>query len=150
MRWVFQQAAQVVASGEGWRKSCIERWLVEENRVRTIENGSELVQLLERQQLRAFESSPHPARPVSLVYLGGFYPWHGVTVLLSAFSQALQQGADLHLTLIGAGAGLEEARQKARDLNLQKIVTFTGHLAANEYARYLAAADIGVSPYCGW
>ena len=150
MRWMFQQAEQVVASGEGWRRSCIERWEVNENRVQTIENGSELVHILKRQQLHAFEASPDRSCPVRLVYLGGFYPWHGVTVLLHAFSQAIQQGADLRLTLIGAGAGFDEAIQTAHDLNLESRVTFTGRLGVNEYASYLAEADVGVSPYCGW
>jgi glycosyltransferase involved in cell wall biosynthesis len=150
MKWMFQRAAQVVASGEGWRINCIEHWGVDADRVITIENGSEIIRLLERQQLRAFESSPDPTRPVNLVYLGGFYPWHGVTVLLQAFSKAIQQGADLRLVLIGAGAGFEDVQRLASDLNLADQVTFTGRLTANEYARYLADADIGVSPYCGW
>ena len=29
-------------------------------------------------------------------------------------------------------------------------MTFTGRLGVNEYASYLAEADVGVSPYCGW
>ena len=29
-------------------------------------------------------------------------------------------------------------------------MTFTGKLKATDYAPYLAGADIGVSPYCGW
>ncbi|OGO25506.1 MAG: hypothetical protein A2W33_05725 [Chloroflexi bacterium RBG_16_52_11] len=150
MKRMFQRAAQVVASGEGWRINCIERWGVDADRVVTIENGSELVQLLNRGQLRAFDASPDPSRAVNLVYLGGFYPWHGVSVLLQAFSKAIQQRADLQLVLIGAGAGFEEAQRLAYNLNLADRVIFTGRLTASEYARYLADADIGVSPYCGW
>jgi len=150
MKWMFQRAAQVVASGEGWRKNCIERWGVDADQVITIENGSELVHLLKRQQLHTFDSSPDPTHPVKLAYLGGFYPWHGVTVLLQAFSKTIQQGADLRLVLIGAGAGFEDAQRLASDLNLADRVTFTGRLTADKYASYLAGADIGVSPYCGW
>ncbi len=36
------------------------------------------------------------------------------------------------------------------DLGLEEIVKFTGSMTVEQYAPYLADADIGVSPYCGW
>jgi glycosyltransferase involved in cell wall biosynthesis len=52
--------------------------------------------------------------------------------------------------LIGAGDGFAAAQQRASDLGLGKQVHFTGRLSAEAYAPYLAKAEIGVSPYCGW
>ena len=150
MRWVFTKAAFIVASGNGWRDNCIDRWNVPPGKVTTIENGTELVRLLRRDQLHSFGSIPSPADPVNLVYLGNFYAWHGVLILLRAFSSAIKQGANLRLRLIGAGAGFEDAQELASQLELNGFVNFMGRLPVEEYGLHLGQADIGLSPYCGW
>jgi glycosyltransferase involved in cell wall biosynthesis len=146
----MRAANHVIASGEGWRRSCIETWDVDAGKVTTIENGTNLLDLLQRGELASFRQT-HPAEePVEVVYLGGFYPWHGIDVLLESVALAIRSGTKLHLTLIGAGDGFTSAQQRASDLGLGKHVHFTGRLSAEEYASYLAKAEIGVSPYCGW
>ena len=149
MRATLRAAAHIVATGAGWRRNLIGRWGVDPARVTTVENGSELTRLLRREQLRSFQPEAD-AGPLTLVYLGGFYPWHGLSILLPALARACAQGYDLRLALIGAGVGLEETRQQARALGLEERVQFMGHLSAGQYAPILAAADIGLSPYCGW
>ena len=150
MRWAVRQADHVVATGEGWRKSCISDWGVPAEITTTIENGTELVQCLKREQLRSFRIDNIIEPSVRLVYLGGFYPWHGIDILLRAISRLVKQGACLHLTLIGAGDGFDAAKQLASDLELDAFVTFKGRLSTDEYAPILADSDVGLSPYCGW
>jgi glycosyltransferase involved in cell wall biosynthesis len=150
MRRYLKSATHLVATGEGWKVNCIEKWGIATDKVSTVENGTELVQLLERGQLRAFQPYSDPDEPVTLAYLGGFYAWHGVEVLLHAFSRAISQGCDLKLILIGSGAGEEEARQLASQLGIADRVSFKGQLTTAEFAPFLAQADIGLSPYCGW
>lgn len=147
-RWGVRQAAHVVVSGDGWRRAFIRRWGTAVATT-TIENGTVLVGMLARQQLRAFRDEPAREAPM-LVYLGGFYPWQGVPVLLRAFAQALVQGVRARLLLIGAGDGLAEAQRLTAELALEEVVSFTGRLMPEAYAPLLADADIGLAPYCGW
>jgi glycosyltransferase involved in cell wall biosynthesis len=149
-RWVLHQAPHIVASGEGWRKNCIDHWHVAPNKVTTIENGTELLRLLKREDLRTFGPPPAADDPTNLVYLGSFNAWHGVPILLRAFHNAIHQGVNLRLMLIGAGDGFQEAKELADQLGLDGLVTFTGRLLIDEYSAYLARSDIGLSPYCGW
>ncbi|MCL4262309.1 MAG: glycosyltransferase family 4 protein [Anaerolineae bacterium] len=147
--WGVQQAAHVVVSGDGWRREFIKRWGVAETAVTTVENGTVLVGQLTREQLRSFGAEPARDEPL-FVYLGGFYPWQGVLVLLRAFAQARQQGMCARLQLIGSGSGLAEAEQLVTDLDLTACVSFTGRLSPAQYAPLLADADVGLAPYCGW
>lgn len=149
MRRGMARATHVISSGEGWRRAFIQRWAYDPARVTTIENGTELVHLLPRQALYHFQDAP-ARETATLVYVGGFYPWHGIPVLLPALAHALAQGARARLLLIGSGDGLAEAQQMVAALGLDAAVTFAGHLRAEQYAPLLAQADIGVSPYCGW
>jgi glycosyltransferase involved in cell wall biosynthesis len=150
MKWNLESAAHVVASGEGWQANCMDRWGIEAERISTVENGTDLVKFLGRERLRSFYSEDDLDGPITLAYLGGFYPWHGVNILLCALKQVLNLGVNARLILIGSGAGEKEARQLAAELNLENNVKFTGRLRAEDYGEYLANADIGVSPYCGW
>jgi glycosyltransferase involved in cell wall biosynthesis len=151
--WVMHhgvgRAAHVISSGAGWREQFIRRWGIGADRITTIENGTALLGMLSRDQLRSF-SGKAGTQPVTFVYLGGFYPWHGVPILLDALSAARAQGAAARLVLIGAGDGYAEAQAQAARLGLDEVVTFAGHRQPAEYAPILAAADVGVSPYCGW
>jgi glycosyltransferase involved in cell wall biosynthesis len=150
MRRAVRRAAHVVSAGAGWREQFIKRWQVDPNRVTTIENGTALVHILSRAQLRSFTGSADERSPARLVYLGGFYPWHGVPVLLEALARARARGARAQLLMIGSGDGLPDARTLAGSLGLDADVTFAGHLGQVDYAPLLAAADVGLSPYCGW
>jgi glycosyltransferase involved in cell wall biosynthesis len=150
MRRTVLGAAHVVSTGDGWRGQFIKRWKYPPTKVTTVENGTTLVSRLARDQLRSFKDADESKAPVTFVYLGGFYPWHGVPVLLEAFSAARREGVHARLLMIGAGDGLAEARELAAKLNLNGALTLAGHLTATHYAPLLANADVGLAPYCGW
>ena len=152
MRWMTGQTAHVVATGDGWRKRFVERWPVAPEMVSAVENGSELVTLLRREELRAFtENANNHAlnSDIRLVYVGGFETWHGISVLLRALARARQQGAPVSLYLIGAGPEQANIEQQIEELHLQQAVTLTGFVDIHQLGAYLAQADIGLCPYCG-
>lgn len=143
-------AAHVVVSGDGWRGAFIDRWATPPERVTTVENGTPIIDLLQRAELQAFRREMGEASPVTLVYLGSFYPWQGVPVLLRGLARVRERGVKVQLILIGSGAGAEEAEALVEELGLGDVVTFTGRLRPAEYAPILADAHIGVAPYCDW
>jgi glycosyltransferase involved in cell wall biosynthesis len=150
MNVAVKLADHVVVTGEGWRKAFLNRYAFDPDRTTTIENGTNLIHMLSRDELRSFKPPPPNARRTHLVYLGGFYPWQGVPVLIHACSIALNEGADIELTLIGSGSGLNEAKTLAQDTALADRIHFTGRLTPGEFAPILANADIAAAPYCGW
>ena len=147
---LVRQASHIVSSGDGWRKQFIRRWNVADEKVTVVENGTIVTNLLERETLRCFRHLTAINQIPALVYLGGFYPWHGVTVLLRAFAKALELRNPMRLVLIGSGYAKEEAQTLASDLDLGDAVTFAGHLSPVDFSKILGNADIGLSPYCGW
>lgn len=148
--WAIRQADWVVASGEGWRQQLVETWRVDPARTSLVENGTGLVETLERSDLRSLKLKTTGAGTLALVYLGGFQPWQGVGVLLGAVAEARSFGIDVTLTLIGDGPGKDEMYDQAAELDLVGVCTFTGRLMPEHYGGLLAEADAGVSPYCGW
>ncbi|MDJ0753649.1 MAG: glycosyltransferase family 4 protein [Ardenticatenaceae bacterium] len=150
--WAARQAAATVATGAGWRERHINRWQVDSETVFVVENGSEVVELLKREELRAFHEINFAGDclpPVQVIYVGAFEPWHGVSVLLKAAALAVKGGADLHLLLVGSGSETESLAGQVSALNLEKRVNFLGQLPPEVFAHLMAQADIAVSPYCG-
>lgn len=150
MSWGIRQSAYTVSSGDGWRKRFVDRWKYPEEKITTVENGTLLVRLLDRSDLASFNAPKRSHEPLQLVYLGGFYAWHGVLLLLKAFSRAVREVPQLQLLLIGSGDGFQAAVDQAKTLGISDAVTFAGHQPQSAYAKLLAQADIGLSPYCGW
>jgi glycosyltransferase involved in cell wall biosynthesis len=149
-RFPLKRSAALIASGMGWRDNLIQQWSVLPDQITVIENGSILVELLNRTELKTFQDNTQPESHVTLVYLGSFYAWHGTQILVRAFQRNLARFPHIRLLMIGSGSGLEETRSLVKHLNLENVVQFTGSMTSEEYAPLLATANIGVSPYCQW
>lgn len=153
MRWATQQAAWVVATGEGWRRRFLQRWPVDPSRVTVVENGSEIVHLLMRSDLANFQDATTegaaPGQTVRLVYVGAFEPWHGILVLLHALANVVAQHTNIHLDLIGDGSACPDIERLIAEYRLEPYVSLRGFLRIEQAAPLLGQAEIGLSPYCG-
>jgi glycosyltransferase involved in cell wall biosynthesis len=151
LRYTLNHADFLIASGNGWQTNLINKWNISSQKIEVIENGTDLISLLDRKDIKNFSKiDPDSINTVKIVYLGGFYPWHGTKPLITAFARCKPNFPNCELILIGAGTGLNEAKSLVTQLGLEQFVTFTGQIPAHEYAPILANADIGVSPYCNW
>jgi glycosyltransferase involved in cell wall biosynthesis len=147
MRRAVGRAAHVVTAGEGWRQQFLARWPVPSQRVTSIENGTQLVNLLPCDALANFREATDSE--LTIAYVGAFDPWQGLDILLRAFAQALQQGIQARLLLIGSGREEGALVQLVSDLAIGEQVAFLGQLPLVQVAQHLATASIGVSSYCG-
>jgi D-inositol-3-phosphate glycosyltransferase len=90
------------------------------------------------------------ARNESIVlYVGRFEPVKGIDRLLPALTH-LRHVHPLRLVLVGgdgsASPATQRLRNQARDLGLQKIVTFAGRIDPDRLPLYYSAADVLVVP----
>ena len=150
MKRAAHQAAHIVATGDGHRERFVEWWQVNANRTSVVENGSEVVNLLKREDLHVFREDENEAQQVNIVFVGAFEPWHGLLILIPAMAKAISAIPSLHLTIIGSGTQEKEITTLIHEFELEEQITLTGQLRIHQVVDYLKKADIGVSPYCGW
>ena len=79
-------------------------------------------------------------------FAGGFYPWHGLNLLLDAAERVLKKYPDVKFLLIGDGPMRDELKRRVEQSLLKDAVIFTGSVPHNELPNYIAAFDIGVMP----
>jgi glycosyltransferase involved in cell wall biosynthesis len=98
---------------------------------------------------------PRPASPsnrnegqaVRIIFVGGFYPWHGVEHLLRAAALVRQRNWNVRLVLIGGGPQTSTVEQLARDLGIADIIEMHGRVSHEEVHQHLLDSDLAVAPY---
>jgi glycosyltransferase involved in cell wall biosynthesis len=91
----------------------------------------------------------HPAAaapgPRTIIFMGSFRAWHGVTDFVRAALLLLGQGRDLQFTLIGDGP--ERPAAEALAAACPRRFTFTGAVPYGAIPGLLATAEVGVAPF---
>lgn len=81
-----------------------------------------------------------------LGYIGSFYAYEGLDLLLAALPQVLRSRADVRVLLVGGGPQDEALRAQARNLGLADKVVFVGRVPHAEVRRYYDLIDLLVYP----
>ncbi len=86
-----------------------------------------------------------PAGPV-IGFVGGFYNWHGLDLLVEAFMRIAKQFPSASLVLIGDGPMRETVATQASARGLPDRVIMPGRVPHAKLAPYVARFDVGVMP----
>lgn len=143
---VLRRAAAVTAICQGLREDIIARG-VAAGRVTVIPNAVDLDSFSDRGA-----ADPELRRRLGLEgarvlgFIGSFYAYEGLVLLLEALPAILRQAPDTRLLLVGGG--WEEAALKARtaELGLEERVVFTGRVPHEQVGRYYDLVDVLVYP----
>ena len=79
-------------------------------------------------------------------FAGGFYPWHGIDLLINAADDVLKIIPDAKFMLIGDGPLRKSLQLTVRSRQLEKAFIFTGSIPHSELPQYMSAFDVGVMP----
>lgn len=79
-------------------------------------------------------------------FVGGFYPWHGLDLLLEAFRMVARKVGDARLLLVGDGPMMPEIRNRVRESGLEDRVHLTGKVPHQDLPGYIAGFHVGVMP----
>jgi len=77
-----------------------------------------------------------------LGFVGSFYAYEGLDLMLSAVPQLLQGCPNIRVLLVGGGPQEENLKSLARRLGIADKVTFAGRVDHREVARYYEVIDI--------
>ena len=83
---------------------------------------------------------------VLLGFIGSFYAYEGLTVLLSALPRMLAANPDIRILLVGGGPQEDELKSLTARMGLQDKVIFTGRVPHDQVRRYYNLIDILVYP----
>lgn len=90
---------------------------------------------------------PFDGTPFVVMFTGLFYPWHGVRFLAEAFPMLLRTRPGARLVLVGDGEDAPLARSTLERGAALDAALMTGLVPREDVPRWLAAADVVVSPH---
>lgn len=79
-------------------------------------------------------------------FIGSFYEYEGLELLVKAMPALLNDCPDLHLLLVGGGQTDNKLKALVGQLDLTSSVTFTGRVNHKEVMRYYSIIDLLVYP----
>ena len=143
---VLKRASAVTTICEGLRGDIVARG-IPAGRVTVIPNAVDISRF-------SFGNRPDPERQrqlglegkTVLGFIGSFYAYDGLTLLLQAMPGILQAEPDTRLLLVGGGPEDMRLKSMADAAGLQDSVIFTGRVPHDEVQEYYNLVDIFVYP----
>jgi glycosyltransferase involved in cell wall biosynthesis len=145
-RLCFSTAARIICISAGLKDHLHRRWHIPTDKLSVLPCAADVTAFAPN------GSAPHVRQALGLttepvvMWVGGFYPWHDLDILLNGFGQVLQQHPNARLVLVGEGQTRPMVTQKVMQAGLGNAVIFTGAIAHARVPEYLSVADVAVVP----
>ena len=125
----------------------IEQWGVARDRITVVANAVDITAFspvtIKDQSL---EKSLNLQGKTVLGFLGSFYKYEGLHILLDAFAILLPQHPDLRLLLVGGGLQEASLKAQAKNLNISDNIIFAGRVDHKTISRYYSLVDMFIYP----
>jgi PEP-CTERM/exosortase A-associated glycosyltransferase len=144
--WVLRRAAAVTTICEGLRHDIVRRGIPEE-KVTVIPNAVDVSRFrLLAERDAALEAELGLAGKRVLGFIGSFYSYEGLALLVDAMPAMLREAPGIRLLLVGGGNEAERLRRQAGELGVADAVAFTGRVPHDQVERYYTLCDAMVYP----
>ena len=140
--WAVKKADAVTVICEGLRKDLIARG-IESSKITVIPNAVDIEQF-------SVGGKPDTALKMKLGlsgsrvlgFIGSFYAYEGLDLLIAALPAILKQMPDVKVLLVGGGPQDRDLKQQVMALDLKDRVVFTGRVPHDEVNRYYDLIDV--------
>lgn len=144
--YVFRNADAVTTICEGLRTDIISRGIPAE-KVTVIPNAVDIERFTYGENAdEGLREKLGLTGKVVLGFIGSFYAYEGLPLLLDAMPIMLRKNPDIRLLLVGGGPQETLVKEKVKTLNLDDQVIFTGRVSHDEVQAYYNQVDVFVYP----
>jgi PEP-CTERM/exosortase A-associated glycosyltransferase len=144
--WVLERAGAVTTICEGLRREMLARG-IDPDKVTVIPNAV---------QVGDYRFAPPPDQALAaslglqgrfvLGFIGSFYAYEGLDLLLQAFPRIVQALPQASLLLVGGGLEDAKLRRQAAELGIADRVVFTGRVPHDQVERHYSLLDLAMFP----
>lgn len=139
-RWVFRTATLITPVSSALRDELVQRYGVPVEKALVLPNAADPANFKTRDREHFF------TRTKTIGFVGGFYLWHGLDILIKAFATIAGSFPEARVLLIGDGPELEKTRLLVAELRLSKQVIFGGRKMHHELPKIMSEFYLGVMP----
>lgn len=145
-RHVVDCAAVIAVVSSTLRDDLMNRYGVAKEKIVLTPNAADPAAFVPDAAVSLPSSVRVPADSRVVGFVGSFAPWHGVDLLVRAFSRIAKSHDRAYLLLVGDGPTRSQVERDVAALGLGDRVGFTGQLPANQLPGVVARFDVAVMP----
>jgi len=145
-RFCFNTAAKIICISTDLKDHLHSKWNIEESRLTVLPCAADVAAFTPNSNTTVIRQGLGLTTEPVVIWIGGFYPWHDLDLLLESFTQVLQKQPNARLLLVGDGQTRPEVERKVLKNGLQQAVIMTGTIAHTHVPEILSAADVAVVP----
>ncbi|MEZ0122760.1 MAG: TIGR04063 family PEP-CTERM/XrtA system glycosyltransferase [Candidatus Reddybacter sp.] len=144
--YVFRHADAITTICEGLRSDIISRGIAA-NKITVIPNAVDIERFTFDVEADAdLREELNLSGKKVLGFIGSFYAYEGLPLLLDAMPEMLKRSADIRLLLVGGGPQEALIKNKVIELGLENEVIFTGRVPHDQVQAYYNQVDVFVYP----
>ena len=145
-RICFKNAAQIICISPRLKEHLNTKWNIDENKLSILPIAADVEAFKPNYNSETVRKSLGLTTEPIVMWVGGFYPWHDLSLLLESFALILQQRPDARLVLIGDGQTRSSVVDIITKNGLHHAVIMTGAIAHSQVPEILSIADVAVVP----
>jgi PEP-CTERM/exosortase A-associated glycosyltransferase len=144
--WACRKANAVVVICEGLKKELIGRG-IPAGKITVVPNGVDVELFNSTKAVSRNEELASGVQKKKVIgFMGSFFRWEGLDLLVEAMARLTKVRSDVALLLIGGGEMAEELKAKVRALNLEQYVTMPGQVSQDKIPFLYSQVDIMAFP----
>jgi glycosyltransferase involved in cell wall biosynthesis len=156
LRWRAKQTLQynlknadcIICVSNAAKSHLINTWKISEDKIAIFANAVDVDRFRpypeEKEEIRKKYNNNDD---IQIIFVGSFFPYQDLKVLLNAFKEILVEFPETILTLVGEGEQYFSTKQFSLEIGISQNVQFLGFQPHSDIPRLLSAADIAVAPY---
>jgi glycosyltransferase involved in cell wall biosynthesis len=144
-RKLFGRATGLVAVSSYLKKQLVADYGVRPSNIMVLPNAADPVVFRPGVQPQV-ECAGKPLDGKIIGFVGGFYPWHGLKLLLDAFLSLVPEFPAAKLLLIGDGPEKQSLMDRVAQAGAGRKVFFAGRVDHKDLPKWVSAFHIGVMP----
>jgi glycosyltransferase involved in cell wall biosynthesis len=145
-KWVFTRADEIVVISTYLKQHLLELG-IDEGKIIILTNAADPEKFSPEEKDNDVRDQYRINGKTVIGFAGGFYPWHGLELLINAYKLVSKKYKDVVLFLIGDGPMMLQLKSKAANSGLKDNVVFAGTINHRKLPEYISVFDVAVMPH---
>lgn len=145
-RLCFNTAAKIICVSSELRGHLIRKWNIDPSKLAVLPCAADVEMFGQPYDSAAVRRRLGLRSEPVAMWVGGFYPWHDLDLLVDSFHRVLETIPTARLILVGDGPTRPLVERKILRAGLQQAVILAGPVDHEQVPELLSVADVAVAP----
>jgi len=145
-RFCFDRAQHIICVSAQLKDHLVQKWKVDAGKIVVLPNAADTEAFGRRYDVKSVRCQLGLKDEPVVMFVGGFYLWHDLGLLVKSFTHVLRKVPDAKLVLVGDGRTRSMVEEVVVDNGLQYAVVMAGAVEHRDVPEMLAIASVAVAP----